>query len=246
MRDMVRYFAWGLLLGPLALVVLWFVLTFLPGVADFLCDLVWGLLGEVRVFSQAAELLQLAISNRDASLQTYLTSFLVLLLEGLSDALIIGCCVFFVKATCTFFNRRWEGRFTRPEWLLTLIGVLVGVIFCRLKGVLGAAWSGIVTLVVCLVCYLGGLGLMVRGLNFTRGGTYHNRWAGFLINLLEGIVGNMLDALCGVVVITVLFSGRDLIKGRGGILPCLLWIVVSTVLICVRKTINDAMRPRDT
>lgn len=240
-----RYFALGLLLIPLGLVLLWAVITFLPGLAEFLHATIWALLGQIPIFSQASELLQSMVNMSQFAMDEYLIRFPVLLFSALGDSLIIGCCIFCVKAIFTRFNRRWQGRFTKPVWLMVLMGVVAGVSICAVKDQLAANAEAIVTLVVCLVCYLSGLGLMLRGLNFTRGGTYHNRWAGFLIRMLLGILSDMFDALCGVFIATALLQGARFVRAGGNGLVCVWWIVVSALLMFAKNALLDAMEPRD-
>ena len=57
-----RYFAWGLILFPLGLVLLWAIITFLPGVANFLHNVVWGVLGQISSFSAISAVLENALS----------------------------------------------------------------------------------------------------------------------------------------------------------------------------------------
>lgn len=240
-----RYFARGLLLVPVGLVLLWLVITYLPGAADFLYSTLWALLGQVPIFSQASEVLQSALSLSQFSFEEYLSRFPLLLLAALSDSMIIGCCIFFVKSVCTRFNRKWQSRFTKPVWLLVLIGIVAGVTVCRVKGLLAANAEAILTLVVCLGCYIGGFSLLLRGTNFTRGGTYHNRWAGFIIQMLLGIVSDMFDALCGVFIATAVLQGARFVRQGGNALVCVCWIVVSALLLFVKNALLELLQPSD-
>lgn len=245
-RRIARYFAWGLLLAPIIVVALWLVITFLPGVAKLFGNVVWGILGEIPPFAQASAALQEWVTNSKNTVASFFGHLMTILFSSLSDALIMGCCVFLVKSCCTFFNQEWRGRFTRPEWLLTLGGVVLGVIACKIKQNSAGAWASLLTLIICLACFGTGIGMMLRGVNFTPNGGYHNRWAGFVINLMLGIVGNVFDALCGVAIVTVLFSGKLLLETGHGILPCLLWIVVACGLLVVKNAIIDLAQPNDT
>ena len=239
-----RYFALGLVLIPLGLVLLWLVFAYLPPAAEFLQNTLGTLLGQIPIFSQASEALQSLIGLSRFSMDEYLLRLPWLLFSALGDSLTIACCIFCVKAIFTRFNRRWQGRFTKPVWLMVTLGVVVGVIICAIRDGLMGDYEALFTLVVCLACYGCGLVLMLRGLNFTRGGTYHNRWAGFLIRMLLGIISDLLDALCGVFIATAIFQGYQFVKNGGSALVCILWILVSALLIFAKNAILDAVQPQ--
>ena len=240
-----RYFAWGLILAPLILVALWLIITYMPGVASFLKSTFWGLLGQISVFSLASELLQSFVTASAFSLEDYMAHLIPLLLQTLSDSLIIACCIFLVKTICTRFNRKWQGRFTKPVWLMTLIGVVIGVAVCQIKGLLAVNGSAILTLVVCLGCYIGGLMLLLRSIGFTKGGTYHNRWAGFVISLLLGIVGDLLDALCGVLIITLLLNGAYYLQQGGSSTFYMVFLIASALIPFAKEVLLELLQPQN-
>ena len=240
-----RYFAWGLLLAPACLLLAWATITYLPGVADFLKAVVWAVVGEIPIFAQAGEILQSMISIREFSLGLFLSQLPLFLISTLSDALIISCCIFLTKAICIRFNRRWQAQFSKPVWFMVLVGGAAGVLVCMLKELPFANAEAIVTLVACLACYLGGIGLMLRGTVFTWGGTYHNRWAGSLIGMLLGIIGNVFDAVCGVFIATTLMQGADFIKNGGRPMFCVSLIVTSALMLFVKNALLELLQPQE-
>ncbi len=235
----------GALLVPLGLVLLWVIFTYLPPAAAFLDSTLGTMVGQIPIFSQASEILQSTIKLSKFSMSEYLLWLPVLLFSALGDSLTIACCIFCVKSVFTRFNRRWQGRFTKPMWLMVAIGVVVGVSICTIRDQLMADFQALFTLIVCLACVLSGLGLMMRGLNFSRGGTYHNRWAGFLIRMMLGIISDLLDALCGVFIATAVIQGHRLVSGGGNAWVCILWILVSALLIFAKNALLDAAQPQN-
>lgn len=241
--KMARYFAWGLLLFPLSLVLLWAIITFMPGLASYLHNVVWGVLGQITSFSQISAVLENALSYSAFSLENFWISFLTVLFNALGDSLIIACCVFLTKSIFTAFTNKGRGRFTRPEWMLTFVGVLVGVGVCMSKGLLTANDGALLTLIVCLVCYIIGILLMLRGTVFKWGGRYCNRKAGFILNLLLGIVGDLYDTMCAMFIITGVVEGSCYVKAGGSVWVCILWILCSAFFFFIKSVLMEFLKP---
>lgn len=243
--KLARYFAWGLLLFPFGLVLLWLVITFVPGLAGFMAKVAWGLLGQVSIFSLASEVIQGCLSYHDFTLEQYFVSFPVLLFGAMGDSLIIGCCIFVLKACYTTFNRSWHARLTRPVWRLTLMGVVLGVGICLLKEALAGQWAGIFTLIAPLACCITGIVILLRTPLAARHRTYRSRRAGHILGLLLGIVGDVFGAICGVFIVTTLLQGSHFIKEGGSVLNCLLWIVLSALLLFLNNALMEMMKPKE-
>lgn len=240
---MLRYFARTVILTPLAVIMYGLICTYLPWLADFLSNIFWGVLGETEIFSLASGVIEGGLSYSHFSVDNFFAGFLALLFGALSDAAIMGFCVFMVKSTHVFFNRTWHGSFTRPVWALTLTGVILGVVICGLKVKLAALGQSLLTLGVCLGCYIFGIALMLRGPKLTKHGTYSNRRAGFIIKMMLGIIGNMFDAFCGVFILTAIMEGPRLMKMGGSFVVWLAWIGLSVALLVLKNMLTQLMQP---
>lgn len=242
---LLRYFARGVLAAPLVVIVLGLIFTYLPGLANFISNIFWGLLGETKLFSLASNIIAGSMSHQHFTWEDFWGGFLQLMLNALSEAVIMAVCVFVIKSSCIFFNRKWEGRFSRPEWLLTLIGVIIGVVACGIKNQLSLAGQGIYTLIVTIALYVVGIVLMLRGSKLLKGHpTYRNRRDGFIIKMLLGIVGNMLDAFCGVFFITALMEGPRLMDAGGSFITWVAWIGLSAAVLHLKNMLMDLMQPQ--
>ena len=240
---MLRYFAAGVLLTPIALILLGLIFTYLPGVANFISNIFWGLLGETKLFSLASAVLQNGLSFKYFDWNQYWNGFVALLLGAMSEAVIMAVCVFAVKAFFVAFNTKWEARFTRPEWGLTLVGVIIGVVICGIKAKLAMAAQGLMTAMVTLVLYIWAILLMLRGGSLKNHPTYRNRRAGFIIKMLLGIVGNMFDAFCGVFIITALLEGPRLMRMGGSVVAWIAWIGLTVALLYLKNLVMKMLQP---
>lgn len=243
--KMLRYFARAVLLSPLVLIAVGLIVTYLPGVADFLSDVFWNYLGEKNtIFSLASNIIQGGMSYSYFSWDNYWGGFLALLFGALGESAIIACCIFAVKSSRVRFTRKAKGIIDGSAWLLTLIGVLLGIFVCGLKGMLAASGQAILTLVVCLGCYLFGIRLMFRGFTYNRNSTYSNRRAGFIIEMLLGIVGNMFDAFCAVFFITGWFEGPRLMRAGASVVVWFAWMGLSAALLYLKILVMKMLAPQ--
>lgn len=237
-----KAFAWGLIFFPLGLVLLYLAFTYIPGAARFMEDTAWGVVGQVPIFATASAILQEWMACGKFTVEVFSNGFMALLFGTLGDALVISCCIFFIKSIFTTFNRKGVGRFTKREWILTLVGVVAGVCVCAMKEKLAAAGDAILTLLICLGCYVVGLSLMFRGTLFPKG-VYRNRKAGFILKMILGIVGDLLDTVCAVFIITALVHGPMMAQNGAQVWFAILWLVISVIVLVLKNNLMGLLAP---
>lgn len=200
-----KVFAIILLASPLVLILVGALCTLIPPAAELLMNLFLSLLGEIPIFELAANAVQVLLDNRKLNADAFLASFMHILVNSMADALILSCCIFAVKASRVFFNRKFEGRFLTAQWRLTLIGVLIGVAVMKLKSILLPMAQSIFFLAVTAGLFLYGIGIMLGRPTFSR--TYRNRRAGFMIPMMTDILSDMFTAMSAVLLITCTMVG---------------------------------------
>lgn len=236
-----KIFALVLLLSPLVLILIGTIVTYIPGGAGFLSDFFWSLLGEINIFQLASNMLQMGIGYENLATENFVNAFLGVMFGALGDAAILSCCVFAVKSSCVFFNRKYISTFTRPVWAMTTVGVLIGVALIKTKGLLAPLFQGILTLVVCVGLFLYGIFKMLGWRTSSR--TYRERRDAVLIRLMGGIVGNMFAAMCAVMLITCLLEGPKYVRAGGSLLTWWFWSILSLVFLHVTDWIMKLLEP---
>ena len=103
-----KVFAIILLASPLVLILVGALCTLIPPAAELLMNLFLSLLGEIPIFELAANAVQVLLDNRKLNADAFLASFMHILVNSMADALILSCCIFAVKASRVFFNRKFE------------------------------------------------------------------------------------------------------------------------------------------
>jgi len=207
-----RIFSIVALASPFVLILLGAVCTLIPGGAKFINDLFLSALGEVPIFELAANMVQVFLENKNLDVDSYLSGFLAVLVNGVADALVMSMCIFGVKCSRVFFKNNGNVWFLVSEWRLTLVGVLIGVVLIKMKSVLAPLGQSLLFLIVTVSLLLYGMRLMFGG---PPGRTYRNRRAGFLIPMLADIIGDMFTAMSAVFLVSCIMTGPYCVT-RGG------------------------------
>lgn len=235
-----RAFAIIVLGGPVVLVAVGLACTYIPGAADVLSNLFWSSMGEIPIFALASNVLELLLEEDSITMENFTDSFLAVLFDGASDALILSCCIFGVKSANVSFNRKFEGRFLQREWRMTLLGVLLGVFAITVKGELQPLFRALLTFALCTVLFLYGIRLMLG--RKTTSSVYNNRRAGFMITMMVDILANMFTAMSAVMLVTCVMEGPHYIRQGGSLLVWIACCVLSVLFLYITNLITAAMR----
>ena len=240
---LLKIFAMVLLLSPLLLIALAAICMFLPGVANLLSTLFWELLGSMDIFSLASQVVQTAVKEGSFSGENYSLWIITLLIRAVPEALILGCCVYLTKITHMRFSRKFTPIYSRPLWLLTVGGVILGVVVCNLLQNLVPQMELAISLVVYLACLILGLRLMFRSV--TPGRTYKNRKWGFFGNLLLEIFCNMVNAVSGVLIVTCVLEGPKFVQSGGSFRVWITWIGASVAVMYAMHLMTNLLKPKE-
>lgn len=228
-----------ILLSPIILVVLGLVCTYIPGAPEFLDRLFWQSLGQAEVFSIASELLEGSMGYSSLSPEHVMNGYMYMLANAILDAAVMGTTVFLVKAINIRFNRKYIAYYITPEWLSTVIGIVIGVLLLTANENLFAQLEGSLSALMAIGFMILGIRLMLgKRSTPVKGGKYHNRMMGTIISLLFDILENMITALCAGSILTCVMEGPKLLKADGNIVVWLTWVAISIIIYFVLNWIG--------
>ena len=230
---------WVLLLGPVALLLLSLVCTYIPGAPSFLMEFFVNYLGEVDLFSSSVAFLTALKESEGITAASFGGMVLQLLFSSMLEAAIIAGCVFAVKISFMTLSRASANTrggidqiivaWRYPVFLLTAVGVLLGVLACGAIGKVALpAVQGILGWLLMLAIMIYGISMMFRTAGrFRRAKQIQNSYAVFA-NLLWEVLSNMLIALCAVMAVACLFAGPKFVEN--GLSR---WRLAAMYLLCI-------------
>ena len=243
MRNALRIFARVVLLSPVIVLVVGLLCTYIPGASEFISKVFWETLGEVNAFRYASQLIQQGLNYTTLSPDRFFSSLLRMISAEVMDAMVLGASVFLLKSIFLRFNRRFFARYTQPEWVITVAGVVLGIVLLGMRGMLTIRLQSSLTVIFCIGCLIYGIVHMLGyGKNLTRGGTYMSRLLGTIIGLLVDFLGNGVTAFCAVLLITCGMEGPRFIQAGGSLFVWLLWCLLSAGVLYLSEFILRAFR----
>ncbi|MBR6570175.1 MAG: hypothetical protein IKK75_06935 [Clostridia bacterium] len=183
-------------------------------------ELIFGLLGESEysIFGRAAEIVKQYLTLRHSSPNAMLEGFWLLLSTEIISAILMGCCIFILKSIFTKFNRNYIGGLLYPKWLITFLGVCLGLGANSLIGaVTPDAVGELLKSLLSLGLLLLGIGMMLgfKGRTIDPNKKSHRRFRrahlGYIVSLVLDIVGNAFNAILAVSFITSYLTGPALL-----------------------------------
>jgi len=214
----------------------------IPPLATTVNEIFWGMLGESdsNIFARAAEIVKQLMFHDESSTESIASGFLLLLSSEIISAILMGSCIFILKSIFTKFDRNYGGSLLYPKWLITFLGVCLGVGVNSLIGavapeVVGALLKSILSLGLILL----GIGMMLgfKGRLINPAKKSHRRFRrshlGYITTLVLGVLGNAFNAILAVCFVSGYMTGPAQIHAGGNGLHLLELCVCCLVLMWV-------------
>jgi hypothetical protein len=232
-----------LLFSPVIVLMVCLLFTLIPGGSEFLSKVFQESLGGVHAFRYASRLLMQGVNDTLLSPGQFFSSLVGMIRVELMDALILGAAMFLLKSTATRFSQRFLARYTQPEWVLSVIGVALGVILLDLRGMIMVRLQTSLSVVVTIGCLVFGIVyVLTNGKAMRRGGSFLSRMLSTLIGMLVTFLGNGVTAFCAVLLITCGMEGPRFIQAGGSLFVWLLWCLLSAGVLYLSEFILRAFR----
>ena len=220
--------------SPLMAMLVSGLAAMLPGLAAVLSNLFWGLLGEVEIFSLASGLLEQYMYYEQVSMGDVALATVYLALKEMLEAFVLGCGVFAVKSCFVHFNRQFIHNLTRPKWLISVLGVALGVALATLTDLTSGAMRAMLQAVFTVGLIIFGIFKILNARPMTASRRrYASRRNSIVIYMLLEIVSNVFSALCAVILITCVLEGPRFVADGGSVEPWLLLAFFSIVLLWI-------------
>lgn len=224
------------ILTILLTVVVVFIFRVIPGGADFLSSFFWNFLGEIELFGLASNILETAIGYQLAPSGQLGITIIAMLMEALMDGLVMGCCVFLLRAMFAKVNRQFVVGYPCCAWIPTGLGVALGAFVMTFSGKLGSAADALFSGILSIVLMIWGVMLMLNKRPIRT--HFAQRRENNIVRMLIDILGNAAAAVCAVVISTCVLEGPRWIqegatfKDWFGWLGCgfLLWFALDSIL----------------
>lgn len=233
----------AVLLTIAAAVAICVVFRFIPGGADFLNDFFWNLLGEIEIFSMASNILQTAIGYKLApSGQLGITVF-AMMIEAMMDGLVMGCCVFVMRAFFAKVNRQFMVGYPGGAWIPTGLGVALGALILTVGGKLSSVADAIFSGVLTIALMIWGILLMLNKRPVRK--YYQKRRENNVVRMLIGILGNAATAVCAVLLSTCVLEGPMWVMNGASFSDWFAWLCAGFLLWFTLDSILWVITPRD-
>lgn len=252
--SVANIFSWVILLLPVALILLSLACAYIPGAPEFLTDFFVNLFGEVELFGNAVDMLSILYDSGKLRADNILTFTLGLLVSSLAETMIISCCIFGVKVTFMTLNRARANTvggidqifvsWRYPVFLLTAVGVALGVLFCGAIEDLVPAMKAILTAAVPMLIVVYGIFIMLRSANMFRREKQIANTYGVFVGLFGEIISNTAITLCAVLCIVCLFVGPEFVRNGMPVKVLLSLYFLGIAIIYLTFQLTQWIRPR--
>lgn len=233
----------AIILSPFALSVVILFLHLVPDVSGFLSNVFWSWLGDVSVFPMTIDFIQKYCSHETVRMEELLMAYFSLIVYGALDAIFMGCCIFVIKSIFTKIRTITNkgGNFDYfyffvpgHEWLLSLIGVFIGVALQPVFGFGSRHMSAVLkgALSIALLIY-GITKIWTAGNKMLswRGSDYERVREKYLLRLLLGILINAFQAIAVANVLTLWMEFGRMWRAGAHLLPMAVWLLSSILLV---------------
>ena len=253
--SMARMFSWIIMvIVPVLLILISLLCAYIPGAPEVLMDFFVNLFGEVEIFGNAVEMLSILYDSEQIIVDNVGLYFLGLLVNSLSETLVIACCIFAVKVTFLTLRPARANTpggidqiirsFRAPVFLLTALGVALGVLVCRVGDRLLPTARALFVSLLPVALMLYGIVIMVGAANsYQRARRRANVYA-VLVELLGEILGGAAMTLCMVLCVVCLFAGPKLVKEGMPAWILLVLYLSAAAAIWLTYQLTEWMRPR--
>lgn len=254
-----RIFAILLLSFPLWLVAICALFYFIPGLYKVVYGIFWGVVGNTEgvkdIFSMSSSLLEQASSYNQVNIETMVLNCVQLMLHSTLEAFFLGCCIFAVKSTHFFLLKtKWKGnkyyyyKLSRPEWLLDVMGVCIGVVVSALFGRVPESLSSFFEGSVSIILLVFGIVRIWTAGNNIKGKYKENRYkeqrSSFLRELLLSIFGDTVNACIAVNLITCIMEAPRLLRADTSVLLVIYWYGWSIALLFLFNLFMDILNKK--
>ena len=242
-QNTLRILAQVLLFSPVSVLGVCLLGALIPGGSEVLSKVFQDSLGGVHAFRYASRLLLQGVEYSVLTPGRFFSALLGMIRVELVDALVLGAAMFLLKSTTRRFSQRFLARYTQPEWVLSVAGVVLGIILLELRGAIVVRLRTSLSVVVTIGCLVFGIFyVLTNGKAMSRGGSFLSRMLSTLIGMLVTFLGNGVTAFCAVLLITCGMEGPRFIQAGGSLFVWLLWCLLSAGVLYLSEFILRAFR----
>lgn len=240
-----RILAILLLTSPLWPVAICALLYFIPNLDQVVKGIFWGVIGNadgkfMEIFSMSSLLLEQATSYNQVNIEIMVRNCIQLMFHSALEAFFLGCCIFALKSTYFFLvkekrNGKYSYKLIRPEWMLNVVGVCIGVVVSALFGRGSKSLSSFLEGSVSIILLIFGIVKILSAGNNVQRKYHQNKYKEqrekFLWKLLLSIFGDSVNACIAVNLITCIMEAPRLLRSGTSVLLVIQWYGWSIALL---------------
>lgn len=232
--------------GVLIIIGLGALMVLLPAFGQFVNDALWGPVSKLETFRMAGELVKGSLEFQPFTTENFGLTLFTIISSAVFEALLIGVSVYGIKLLFSRLGSRMGGSggrngqknafvrgLTRPAWLMTLAGVILGVSLVKCSAALLQGFQTILSGVVTIGLMLWGISLIFTSGRSKWPWNVLSRTMGRLLNgkTLAVIAGDAISAAIGVILVTCALRTTEMVHSVPSFFAWVLWIVACLVAI---------------
>lgn len=242
--------------GVLMLVGFGIVMMLIPAFAGFVENAMWTPVSQLETFRITSDLLKGILGSQPFTTEGFGLTLLAVISSAVFETVVIGLCVFGVKwlyarvtsragnqgqaqskGWSNIWGRKQHSPFltglTRPAWLLTLTGVILGVSGVQCCALLLQEGQAVLESVVTIFVMLAGISMLISSGKSKWPWSMLSGFAQRLLNVkvIAEVVGDALSAIIGVMLLTCALQATELVYNWQGFIAWALWITACLVAI---------------